>query len=124
MTHARRLSQEEEGSLLERLLGRDERALGELYDHLAPWVLGVAVRILHDPDAAEEVLGNVFEQVWTRIHLHDPQRGPLVPWVLSIARNRSVDILRRRRRSGRGADDLLRQSRAAVARDLPPPHSQ
>jgi RNA polymerase sigma-70 factor (ECF subfamily) len=98
MSHARRLSQEEERSLLERLLARDERALGELYDLLAPWVLGVAARILGDEDEAEDVLGAVFEQVWSRIHLHDPHRGPLVPWVLSIARNRSVDLLRRRRR--------------------------
>ena len=104
MSHARRLSQEEERSLLERLLARDERALGELYDLLAPWVLGVATRILGDEDEAEDVLGAVFEQVWTRIHLHDPERGPLVPWVLSIARNRSVDQLRRRR--GIGGDDL------------------
>jgi RNA polymerase sigma-70 factor (ECF subfamily) len=98
VSHARRLSQEEERSLLERLLMRDERALSELYDLLAPWVLGVAVRILGDEDEAEDVLGAVFEQVWSRIHLHDPSRGPLVPWVLSIARNRSVDQLRRRRR--------------------------
>jgi len=42
VSHARRLSQEEERSLLERLLARDEPALGELYDLLAPWVLGVA----------------------------------------------------------------------------------
>lgn len=109
MSHARRLSQEEERSLLERLLARDERALGELYDLLAPWVLGVAVRILRDDDEAEDVLGAVFEQVWTRIHLHDPARGPLVPWVLSIARNRSVDVLRRRRRWWRKAQRVERE---------------
>jgi RNA polymerase sigma-70 factor, ECF subfamily len=112
MSHARRLSQEEERSLLERLLARDERALIELYDLLAPWVLGVAVRILGDEDEAEDVLGAVFEQVWTRIHLHDPARGPLVPWVLSIARNRSVDLLRRRRRWWRKAQRVERESLA------------
>lgn len=109
MSHARRLSQEEERSLLERLLARDERALGELYDLLAPWVLGVAARILGDEDEAEDVLGAVFEQVWSRIHLHDPTRGPLVPWVLSIARNRSVDLLRRRRRWRRKAQRVERE---------------
>ncbi|HKE91018.1 MAG TPA: sigma-70 family RNA polymerase sigma factor [Gemmatimonadales bacterium] len=109
MSHARRLSQEEERSLLERLLAHDERALGELYDLLAPWVLGLATRILADEDDAEEVLGTVFEQVWSRIHLHDPQRGPLVPWVLSIARNRSVDLLRRRRRWWRKAQRVERE---------------
>ena len=109
MSHARRLSQEEERSLLERLVARDESALGELYDLLAPWVLGVAVRILRDEDEAEDVLGAVFEQVWSRIHLHDPGRGPLVPWVLSIARNRSVDLLRRRRRWWRKAHRVERE---------------
>ena len=112
MSHARRLSQEEERSLLERLLARDERALSELYDLLAPWVLGVAVRILGDDDEAEDVLGAVFEQVWSRIHLHDPARGPLVPWVLSIARNRSVDLVRRRRRWWRKAQRVEREWQA------------
>lgn len=120
MSHPRRLSQEEERSLLERLLARDERALGELYDLLAPWVLGVAVHILRDEDEAEDVLGAVFEQVWSRIHLHDPARGPLVPWVLSIARNRSVDLLRRRRRWWRKGERVERE-RLAVGEVVVPP---
>src|SRR3989449_5896300 len=81
-----------------RLKAGDERALGELYDVLAPWVLGLAFRILQDVDEAEEVVGEVFVQVWRRIDQHDSRRGPLVPWILSIARNRSLDALRRRRR--------------------------
>jgi RNA polymerase sigma-70 factor (ECF subfamily) len=72
--------------------------LSELYDHLAPWVLGLAGRMLQDADEAEDVLSDVFVQVWSRIHQHDSRRGPLVPWVLSIARNRALDQLRRRRR--------------------------
>ena len=104
MTLLRRLSQEEEGSLVRRLKGRDEHALQELYDALAPWLLGLAFRILHDEDEAEEVVGDVFVKVWRHVHKHDPRRGPLVPWILSITRNRALDELRRRRRWWRKAD--------------------
>jgi len=78
--------------------------LGELYDALAPWVFGLASRILRDDGEAEEVLSDVFVQVWARVNQHEPSRGPLVPWVLSIARNRALDALRRRRRWWRKAD--------------------
>lgn len=113
MTQPRRLSQERERSLLARLQAREESALSELYDELAPWVLGVAHRILGDEDEAEEVLSDVFVQVWTRIHQHDPRRGPLVPWVLSIARNRALDQLRRRRRWARKAERIHREQTAS-----------
>lgn len=98
MTSPKRLSQEEERALERRLKARDQRALGELYDQIAPWVLGLTFRILQDEDEAEEVVGDVFVQVWRHIDQHDARRGPLVPWILSIARNRALDVLRRRRR--------------------------
>lgn len=98
MTQPQRLSQEEERGLLRRLRARDESALAELYDVLAPWVLGLAVRMLRDEDEAEEVVADTFALVWLRVHRHDEKRGALVPWVLSIARHRALDELRRRRR--------------------------
>lgn len=106
MTQPRRLSQERERDLIHRLVARDEHALSELYDELAPWVLGVAYRILGDDDEAGEVVSDVFVQVWTNIAQHDAGRGPLVPWILSIARNRALDVLRRRRRWYRKAERL------------------
>lgn len=115
MTQPRRLSQERERSLLARLQAREESALSELYDELAPWVLGVAHRVLGDEDEAEDVLSDVFVQVWTRIHQHDSRRGPLVPWVLSIARNRALDQLRRRRRWARKAERVHREQTASGA---------
>ncbi len=117
MTHPKRLSQEAERSLIRRLRARDERALAELYDVLAPWVLGLAFRILQDEDEAEEVVGDVFVQVWRRIDQHDARRGPLVPWILSIARNRSLDALRRRRRWWRKAE-RSEQARSDEADDI------
>ncbi len=98
MTSPKRLSQEHQRSLERRLKAGDEHALGELFDLVAPWILGLALHILHDEDEAEEVVGDVFVQVWRHIDQHDAGRGPLVPWILSIARNRSLDALRRRRR--------------------------
>ena len=106
MSQPRRLSQEQERSLLVRLQAREESALSELYDHMAPWVLGLAERILGDADEAEEVLSDVFIQVWSRIDQHDARRGPLVPWILSITRNRALDLLRRRRRWTRKLDRI------------------
>lgn len=104
MTQPKRLSQEDERTLIRRLKARDESALAELYDALAPWVLGLATRILQDDAEAEDVLSDVFVQVWRHIHQHEASRGPLVPWVLSITRNRALDALRRRHRWWRKAE--------------------
>ena len=104
MSHPRRLTQEQERGLLRRLRARDESALAELYDALAPWVLGLAFRILQDEDEAEEVVADTFTQVWTRVDRHDETRGALVPWILSIARHRALHELRRRTRWWRRAE--------------------
>jgi RNA polymerase sigma-70 factor (ECF subfamily) len=124
VTHPQRLTLEEERSLLGRLRAREEAALGELYDRLSPWVLGVAYRVLGDADEADEVLSDVFVQVWHRIDQHDAQRGPLTPWVLSIARNRALDLLRRRRRWWRKVERVEQDGTVdggdpAVAADAP-----
>jgi RNA polymerase sigma-70 factor (ECF subfamily) len=121
VTQPKRLSQGEEHALLQRLKARDERALAELYDALSPWVLGLATRILQDDGEAEDVLSDVFVQVWGRVHQHEPSRGPLVPWVLSIARNRALDALRRRRRWWRKAERWGAARRLADDGVVPPP---
>ena len=118
MTQPQRLTQKEERTLLARLHAREEGALSELYDRLAPWVSGVAYRILGDADEADDVLSDVFVQVWRRIDQHDPRRGPLTPWVLSIARNRSLDLLRRRRRWSRKAE-RVEQEQSSDGIDAP-----
>ena len=123
MTSPKRLSQEHQRSLERRLKAGDEPALGELFDLVAPWILGLAFRILQDEDEAEEVVGDVFVQVWRHIDQHDGGRGPLVPWILSIARNRSLDALRRRRRWWRKSAHL-EQAQEAMGEAVAPaaPH--
>jgi len=123
VTSPKRLSQEHQRSLERRLKAGDEPALGELFDLVAPWILGLAFRILQDEDEAEEVVGDVFVQVWRHIDQHDGGRGPLVPWILSIARNRSLDALRRRRRWWRKSAHL-EQAQEAMGEAVAPaaPH--
>jgi RNA polymerase sigma-70 factor, ECF subfamily len=122
VTSPKRLSQEAERSLERRLKARDERALAELYDQIAPWVLGLTFRILQDEDEAEEVVGDVFVQVWRHIDQHDARRGPLVPWILSIARNRALDVLRRRRRWWRKTERITQAQGAPEENVASTPH--
>src|SRR5690349_25158294 len=68
--------------------------------------MGLTFRILQDEDEAGEVVGDVFVQVWRHIDQHDARRGPLVPWILSIARHRALVMLRRRPRWWRKTEHI------------------
>jgi RNA polymerase sigma-70 factor, ECF subfamily len=97
------LSRERESSLQRRLASRDEQALVELVQICTPWLLGVAQAMLSERDDAEEVVQEAFMIAWRRMDLFDGQGGGLLPWLLRIVRNRSIDRLRaRKRRSLKG----------------------
>ncbi len=86
---------------LERLLGRvalqDRGALRELYRATGGRLLAVATRILDDRAAAEDVLQDTFMTVWTRAARFPALRTSPLAWLTAIARNRAIDLLRRRR---------------------------
>ena len=81
-------------SLLLRIRQRDEAALSELYDRYSGLVYSQAQRILRDAGAAEEVLQDLFYQVWRTAERFDPSRGSLAGWLLVAARNRAISRLR------------------------------
>lgn len=83
-------------SLIRRLITGDHKALGEFYDLYAGLVNGLALRILHDRTEAEDVVQEVFVQVWRQATRFDPRRGSPEAWVCTIARSRALDRLRRR----------------------------
>jgi len=82
--------------LIARLRGGDQSAMSDLYDRYSAVVYGVALRVLGDTMAAEDVLQEVFLQLWRRPNSFDPGRGRLAPWLAVIARNRAIDVLRKR----------------------------
>ncbi|NLT07757.1 MAG: sigma-70 family RNA polymerase sigma factor [Solirubrobacterales bacterium] len=79
-----------------RLHRRDRRALDEVYAEYAPTVFGYLVNTLRDRGAAEDVHQQVFLEVWQRAPDYDPDRATLLTWIMTIARSRAVDELRRR----------------------------
>lgn len=82
-------------ALIARTANADARALAALYDGTAAHVHGVAMRILQDDGAAEEVTIDVYRQVWREAGRYDPERGRPLAWLLMLARSRAID----RRRS-------------------------
>ncbi len=81
-------------ALLDRIVARDEQAVGELYDRHNRLLFGLILRILRDRGEAEEVLQEVFVLVWTRAETYNVTLGPPAGWLVRIARNRAIDRLR------------------------------
>jgi RNA polymerase sigma-70 factor (ECF subfamily) len=75
----------------------DQSALAELYDRYSSVVYAVALRVLGDTGAAEDVLQEVFLQLWRNPGAFDAARGNLGAWLAVITRNRAIDSLRKRR---------------------------
>lgn len=82
------------GTLIGRAARGDESALASLYDSTAALVNGLALRILRDRGAAEEVTGDVYLQVWRQAVRYDESRGSALSWLLTLARTRAIDRLR------------------------------
>jgi RNA polymerase sigma-70 factor, ECF subfamily len=85
-----------DAALIERIVAQDETALASLYDRYAHMLLSVLTRILRDTQAAEEILQDIFYQLWRNAAQFDASRGSLPGWLLVIARNRAISRLRRR----------------------------
>jgi RNA polymerase sigma-70 factor, ECF subfamily len=73
----------------------DESAMAALYDRYSSLVYSVALRVLGDTGVAEDILQEVFMQLWRNPGRFDASRGNLAPWLAVIARNRAIDSLRK-----------------------------
>jgi len=97
-----------EGEVRARLVAGDEAALGEVYDQFSSFVHGLALRVIGDDRAAEDVTQDVFVSVWEKPAAFEPSRGSLRTWLATLAHRRAVDYVRReearRRRTERDAN--------------------
>jgi len=90
---------------VQQLLRRDVRAFEQLYDRHSRIVYGLVRRILQQGSTAEEVVQDVFLQLWRNASLYQASRGPFVPWLLTLARNRALDTLRLKSERQRRRED-------------------
>ena len=81
-------------ALLNRIVARDADAVGELYDRHSRLLFGLVLRIVRDRSEAEEILQEVFVQVWTRAETYNVALGTPAAWLVRIARNRAIDRFR------------------------------
>jgi len=87
----------DDGQLIARIQRGDEQAMAVLYDRYSRVVYSVALRVLRDAAAAEDVLQEIFMQVWRHPDSFTATRGSFGGWLSVVARNRSIDALRRKR---------------------------
>lgn len=80
--------------ILRAVADGDEQALGQLYDRYRLILFGLILRILHSQAEAEDVLQEVFLQVWRRASSFDETRGRPFTWLVTLARSRAIDRLR------------------------------
>ncbi|HET6433486.1 sigma-70 family RNA polymerase sigma factor [Dyella sp.] len=90
---------EELAELLAATSRHDQRAFAELYRRTSSRLFGVCMRMLRDRSDAEEVLQEVFTTVWRRAESFDPSKASATTWLVTMARNRSIDRLRQHRES-------------------------
>lgn len=93
-------------AVLRRVARGDQEALGDLYDQTSPSVYSLALRILKNPPAAEEVTLEVFTQVHRQAGYYDPGRGTPSAWLLTLARSRAIDRLRAESQRRKREDSL------------------
>lgn len=76
------------------LKSRDNKAFGYLYDNYSGALYSIILQILNDVELANDVLQEVFINIWRKIDSYDHTKGRLFTWMLNIARNASIDTLR------------------------------
>lgn len=116
-------AEESQTELLRRVATQDSQALAELYDNLSGVLFSTAVHILGDTREAEEVIQDVFVQIWTRAATFDVALGAPFHWTLSITRHRCIDYLRARQRRTRLLDEATHETEILALPAASPAHN-
>lgn len=106
-----------DADFLVRVKANDQAAMTELFERYGGMVYSVALRVLNDTGQAEDVMQEIFFQVWRNPNSFVSGRGSLGAWLAVMARNRAIDSLRRRRPTD-SVDDVVLASETDFAADI------
>lgn len=82
-------------ALILKLQNKDETALGLLYDKYSAALYGVILRICKDEDNAQNILQDTFMTIWNKSDSFDPDKGSFYTWAYRIARNKTLNFIRK-----------------------------
>jgi len=97
--------------LLRQVGQGDRRSFEQLYERFSGVLLSIAYRMLNSQEAAEDVLQDVFVQIWKKAPLFDPTRGRPMTWAVTLTRNKAIDLIRSAQRRSGLHDTMLREKR-------------
>lgn len=95
-----------EVDLLTRIGKGDRSSFEELYERYSGILFSTAFRILNEESAAEDVIQDVFIQIWEKAPLYDASRGKPLTWAITMTRNKAIDRIRSQQRRNRLQDDM------------------
>jgi RNA polymerase sigma-70 factor (ECF subfamily) len=84
----------QDAELLKRIQRQDQQALGNLYDRYSPVLYPLALRIVASTEEAEDLLQEVFLQIWEKAGTYASERGSVYSWIVALCRNKAIDRLR------------------------------
>lgn len=111
--------EKEDRDLIQRMASKDANALDVFYERYNRLAFGIVLRIVGNRADAEDVLVDVFWQVWQQSARYDVSRGKPVAWLLTIARTRAIDCLRSSNRQGSKTEEMDTQRETAPAQTEP-----
>jgi RNA polymerase sigma-70 factor (ECF subfamily) len=109
-----------DGEVIRRIQAGDRNAFLQFYDRYASLLLSVAARVLGERREAEDVVQEVFTQIWRKSAGYDPGLGSLSSWVVTLARNKAIDRIRASTRRRRLLEEI---ALSAEAMSPEPPQS-
>lgn len=115
-------AQQADIELLRRVRAQDEQALAQLYDRYGRLLYTIARRVVGDDALSEEVVQDVFLRFWRGAEQYQPERGRVAVWLMAMARNRAIDVLRSRPHQNRQRENSpLSDNERLTALQQPPP---
>jgi len=98
------LDLERDVELLRRIAGGDRSAFSNFYDQYSGLLFSIAVKVLNDTKEAEDVLQEVFMQIWSKADAYDPLLGRPASWAVTLTRNKAIDRIRASQRRSKLLD--------------------
>ena len=108
---------QEEVELITRTADGDQESFEKIYRRYSGAIFSTAYRILNDQQAAEDVMQDVFVQIWDKAGTYDSHRGKPLTWTMTLTKNKAIDRLRSQQRRNRLREEFEHESEIAPVRE-------